>query len=116
MTPLEAMAKAVAKELWHHDEDRPFTDEAWEREMKWLYQARNEPDFIKGNLYASKCFRIARASLIALSEAGIGINHIASGAHWAADDMKTLPQDMRTAYVEASFRAICRSIAEAADA
>jgi hypothetical protein len=61
--PFWAAAKAVGKELWHTDPDRPFTDEAWERELHLLDKYRDEPDFIRHNLYASRCFRIAAATL-----------------------------------------------------
>lgn len=59
-----AAAKAVAKELWHTEEpDRPFTDDAWERELQLLDRYRDEPDFVRHATYASKCFRIAAAVL-----------------------------------------------------
>lgn len=61
--PFWAAAKAVAKELWHNDPDRPFTDEAWERELCLLGKCGSEPDSVRDNLYASKCFRIAAAAL-----------------------------------------------------
>lgn len=72
MTPIDVLAKVVGKELHHNEPDRPFTDEAWERELRWWRKAKEEAAEgmidISYTMYADKCYRIARAVLLALAE------------------------------------------------
>jgi len=87
MTPIEAMAKAH----WHRcDHVKGFMP--WD-ELLPETRAYDIEDM--------------RAALLALAAADLPFEVIAAGAHWASPDI----QDQRTAYVEASFRAMLRSIA-----
>lgn len=74
MTPLEMLAKEIGRSLWSGDPERAFTDEAWERGLKWWREA---PEIVRDQWFAHKCFRVARASLAALEQ--IDMSDIAAG-------------------------------------
>jgi len=72
MSPIEVMAKAIAKEDWGHDRaGGPWGDELWERQLRGYreLEASDEPFFIKESHYLHGIFRKARAALLALAEA-----------------------------------------------
>ncbi len=78
MTPLEIMAKAMAKEDWGHGRaGGPWSDEVWERLLNSYREidTQNETDFVKRIYkeahYLDRIFKQAHAALIALSEADI---------------------------------------------
>jgi hypothetical protein len=70
MTPLEAVAKAIAKEDWGHGRaGGPWSDEVWDRLLKGYYEllASDEPVFIHETHYLHSIFRKARAAVRTLA-------------------------------------------------
>lgn len=88
MTPIEAVAKAIAIANWHNDPERPFTDAVWERELRWWRDPDNQ--IIKESFFADRCFRQARAALLALAEAELPLDSIAAGIHAPITDDENL--------------------------
>jgi hypothetical protein len=111
MTPIEAMAKAIGKASWHNDPERPFTDEVWEREVRWWRDPDNK--IIRETFFADKCFRQARAALLALAEVELpeAVTNAAGAAIYASWASAEPRNDSLTA-----FRAIIRSLAEGGEA
>lgn len=70
-SPIEAVAKAIAKEDWGHGRaGGPWSEEVWERLLKGYREvlASDEAVFIKEAHYLHGIFRKARAALLALAE------------------------------------------------
>lgn len=112
MTPIDVLAKVVGKELHHNEPDRPFTDEIWERELRWWRKAKEEAAEsiidISYTMYADKCYRIASATLIALAECELSdelIDGEAEGMIWSTSGDQI---DMH----RNNFKAIVRAIAK----
>jgi hypothetical protein len=75
MTPLESVAKAIAKEDWGYGRaGGPWSDEIWDRLLKGYREidSSDETDFVKAIYreahYLDGIFRKARAALMALAD------------------------------------------------
>lgn len=107
MTPIEAVAKAIAIANWHNDPERPFTDAVWERELRWWRDPDNQ--IIKESFFADRCFRQARGAILALAEAELPASVTFAG-HFAISGEDGHP--VWGPKAEAAFRSMLRSIAQ----
>jgi hypothetical protein len=110
MSPIEVMAKAIAKEDWGHGRaGGPWSDELWERQLRGYreLEASNEPFFIKESHYLHGIFRKARAALLALAEVEIPADALNQGA--------IISQSLEGSHRHKAsriFRAMARAIAQ----
>lgn len=83
---LEAVAKEIMRGQWHGDPERPFSDEAWERELKWH---RNAPDC---NWLAGRCLKTARAALLALAECALpeAVKYAGARSYWDSEEVEEI--------------------------
>jgi hypothetical protein len=113
MTPIEAMAKAIASEDWGHGRaGGPWSEELWERLLAGYRQMEREnPDIIEAH-YLWRVFRQARAALLALAEVELPAAAIMEGMEAYEDHLRVSDENSRFGGIEASLKAMLRSIAE----